>query len=175
MHLVAKSIWIDCTPKDAFELHSNHANRLDWHDHVTRSEMATPSPLGVGSRFQVDVIAAKRSMSMEIEIIAYHTSWLYVFCAYNKAVSYEWDPNKAKSNYRKHDVHFADAVAVFEDEDALWFEDSDVYDESRFVAVGMDHLAQIITIIFTYRGENIRLISARKATFQERRTYEGRR
>ena len=59
MYIIEKSIWIDCIPEDAFELHSNHANRLDWHDHVTRSEMVTPPPLDVGSRFEVDVIAAK--------------------------------------------------------------------------------------------------------------------
>lgn len=90
-------------------------------------------------------------------------------------MSYEWNPQKAESNYHKHGVHFADAVAVFEDEYALWQEDIGKYDETRFIAVGMDHLAQILTVIFTYRGENIRLISARRATNYERKTYASKR
>lgn len=90
-------------------------------------------------------------------------------------MSYEWDPHKAKSNYQKHGVHFADAVAVFEDEVALWQEDVGEYDEARFVIVAVDHLAQILTVVFTFRGDNIRLISARKATNHEKKTYESRR
>ncbi len=88
---------------------------------------------------------------------------------------YEWNPQKADDNYYKHGVHFADAVAVLEDENALWQEDIGEYDETRFVAVGMDHLAQILTVIFTFRGENIRIISARKATNYEKKSYENKR
>ena len=43
-------------------------------------------------------------------------------------MSYEWDPDKAVSNHRKHGVHFADAVAVLEDELALWREDVGEYE-----------------------------------------------
>ena len=88
---------------------------------------------------------------------------------------YEWDLHKAESNFDKHGVHFADAVAVFEDGNALWQEDKGEYDEPRFVAVGLDHLATILIVIFTIRGENIRLISARKATNLEKKTYERKR
>ncbi len=90
-------------------------------------------------------------------------------------MQYEWHPPKAESNYQKHGVHFADAVAVFEDEHVLWQEDIGEHDETRFVALGMDHLAQILTVVFTYRVENIRIISARKATSHERKTYESKR
>ncbi len=90
-------------------------------------------------------------------------------------MGYEWDVQKAESNYRKHGVHFADAVAVLEDEHVLWQEDVDVYDEARYIAVGIGHLAQILTVIFTFRGETIRLISARHATKHEVKTYESRR
>jgi uncharacterized DUF497 family protein len=70
---------------------------------------------------------------------------------------------------------FADAVAVLEDEQALWQEDVGKYDEERFVAVGMDHLGNILTVIFTYRGDNVRPISARLATKHERKAYESAR
>lgn len=90
-------------------------------------------------------------------------------------MSYEWNPQKNVSNYHKHGIDFADAVAVLEDEYALWQEDDGEYNETRFAAVGMDHLAQIVTVIFTFRGEHIRLISARYATNYEREIYESNR
>jgi hypothetical protein len=88
---------------------------------------------------------------------------------------YEWDPNKAESNLQKHGIHFADAVAVLEDEQAIWQEDIGKYDEDRFIAVGVDHLGNILTVIFTDRGDHIRLISARLATKNERKAYESAR
>ncbi len=90
-------------------------------------------------------------------------------------MSYLWNPKKAASNVRKHGVRFADAVAVFEDESSLWLEDSRNYDEERFVAVGMDHLNRILTVVFTFRGDDIRLISARKATKREKADYQQER
>ena len=90
-------------------------------------------------------------------------------------MSYRWDSDKAKKNFRKHGIYFADAVAVFEDENLLWQEDIGNYNETRFVVVGMDHLTQTITVIFTFRDETIRIISARKATNSERKTYENTR
>jgi uncharacterized DUF497 family protein len=62
-----------------------------------------------------------------------------------------------------------------EDELALVREDVADYEEERFIAVGMDYLGRLLTIIFTYRGEDIRLISARKATKKERLAYESGR
>lgn len=87
-------------------------------------------------------------------------------------MNYVWDPNKAANNLKKHGVHFADAVGVLGDELALCREDIGEYEEERFVAVGMDYLGRIVTIVFTYRGEDIRVISARKATKRERSEYE---
>ena len=75
----------------------------------------------------------------------------------------------------KHGIHFADAVAVLEDEQALWREDEGEWQEDRYVAVGLDHLGRVLTVVFTIRGETIRLISARIATKKERSTYEQRR
>lgn len=90
-------------------------------------------------------------------------------------MNYQWDPNKAASNLKKHGVEFADAVGVLEDESALWREDVGEYVEERFVAVGMDYLGRILVVVFTFRGDDIRIISARKATGKERRVYESRR
>jgi hypothetical protein len=54
----------------------------------------------------------------------------------------------------------------------LWQEDDEEYGEERFIAVGKDYLGRVLTVVFTYRGENIRLISARKATIGEKKNYE---
>lgn len=87
-------------------------------------------------------------------------------------MSYIWDPVKAANNLKKHGIGFADAVGVLEDELALVREDVVDYEEERFITVGMDYLGRLVTVVFTYRGEDIRLISARKATSQERLDYE---
>ena len=86
-------------------------------------------------------------------------------------MSYEWDPNKAKSNFKKHVVKFADAVGVFEDENAITIED-DHEKEVRFITIGMDFLSRILVVVYTFRDIVIRIISARKATPRERKMYE---
>lgn len=85
--------------------------------------------------------------------------------------SYEWDPEKAAANRRKHGVDFATAVGVFDDDRALTIRDLDMDREDRFVGIGMDRLARILVVVFTLRGEHVRLISARKANSWERRQY----
>ena len=84
----------------------------------------------------------------------------------------EWDPNKADSNLRKHGIRFSDAEAALFDPNALAFEDTAAEGERRFVAIGVDSLWRLIVVVYTYRGENIRLISARPATRSEKRQYE---
>lgn len=86
-------------------------------------------------------------------------------------MSYEWDPNKAKSNFKKHGVKFSDAVGVFEDEDAITIDDENEKEE-RFVTIGMDFLSRILIVVYTFRDIVIRIISARKATARERKMYE---
>jgi uncharacterized DUF497 family protein len=71
-------------------------------------------------------------------------------------------------------VSFADAVAVFSDEFALTVEDKSS-EEQRFVTMGMDVVGRLILVVYTWRGNNIRLISARKATVGERKEYTERR
>ena len=86
-------------------------------------------------------------------------------------MSDEWDPNKEKSNFKKHGVKFADAVGVFEDENAITIEDDDAR-EARFITIGMDFLSRILVVVYTFRDIVIRIISARKATARERKIYE---
>jgi len=86
-------------------------------------------------------------------------------------MSYEWDPNKEKSNYKKHRVKFADAVGVFEDENAITIQDEH-RGEDRFVTIGRDFLSRILVVVYTFRDIVIRIISARKATARERAMYE---
>ncbi len=84
---------------------------------------------------------------------------------------YQWDRNKALTNLNKHGIDFADAVSVFSDELAVSIFDSR-FAEERFIIIGMDAFSRILVVIYTLRDDEIRLISARKATRNERRQYE---
>jgi uncharacterized protein len=84
----------------------------------------------------------------------------------------EWDPNKAKINLEKHGVRFSDAEAVLYDPNALSLEDTTAQGEQRFVVIGLDHLWRLLVVIYTERGDRIRLISARQAIRSERLKYE---
>ena len=86
----------------------------------------------------------------------------------------EWDRQKAVANRLKHGVRFADAVAVLADDLAITRLDDDP-DEERYVTVGMDLLGRVLVVLYTWRGEEIRLISARRAIPRERRRYADRR
>lgn len=90
-------------------------------------------------------------------------------------MDYQWDPKKAEINYKKHGVDFADAVGIFEDEWSLTIKEQIAEGEQRFVTIGVDFLGHIIVVVYTYRGEGVRLISARPATKAERNVYEKRR
>jgi uncharacterized DUF497 family protein len=83
----------------------------------------------------------------------------------------QWDADKAAANLEKHGIDFADAATALEDELALTIEDTDP-DEDRFVTVGMDALGRVVTVVYTWRDDEPRLITARDATKLERRMYE---
>ena len=84
---------------------------------------------------------------------------------------YEWDPAKAAANRAKHGVDFADAVGVFEDDRALTIEDNS-RSEERFKTLGTDFMGRVLVVAYAYRGDRIRLISARKATAPQRDIYQ---
>ena len=86
----------------------------------------------------------------------------------------QWDDDKAAANVEKHGVDFADAVSVLSDELALTAVDADRTEE-RYVALGMDAFGRILVVAYTWREDDFRIISARKANRSEARQYEGKR
>jgi len=86
---------------------------------------------------------------------------------------FEWDDEKAKSNYKKHGISFDEAATIFNDPRIATISDPDhSEDEERYVSIGKSIIMRIISVIHTYREKRIRLISARKATKAEKKTYE---
>jgi uncharacterized DUF497 family protein len=85
---------------------------------------------------------------------------------------FEWDRRKASTNLGKHGIDFADATEVLFDPLAITVHDTDAErDGDRFVTIGSDGLGRILVVVFTWRKDRIRIISARKATPRERREY----
>lgn len=91
-------------------------------------------------------------------------------CTHNRRISYQWDPDKANLNRINHGVDFADAVSVLEDDRAITVEDQR-YEEERFITIGIDAIGRILVVVYTWRGDEVRLISARKADRSERQQY----
>ncbi len=88
-------------------------------------------------------------------------------------LSFEWDLKKAESNEQKHGISFHEASTVFADSLSLTIGDplhSD--DEKRFIIIGMSYRNRLLTVVHTECDDNIRIISARKATKKERLYYE---
>ncbi|MFQ6115724.1 MAG: BrnT family toxin [bacterium] len=86
---------------------------------------------------------------------------------------FEWDPSKAKKNTKIHGVSFDEASTSFEDTLSLTIYDplhSD--EEDRFVLIGNSYKNRLLVVVHTERGDKIRIISARKATKNERKQYE---
>jgi uncharacterized DUF497 family protein len=90
-------------------------------------------------------------------------------------MGFQWDSDKAQANLENHEIDFSDTGGVFEDQWALTIKEDYIDDEQRFATLGMDFLGRVLVVVYTYRHEDIRLISARHATRPERRTYERKR
>jgi len=90
-------------------------------------------------------------------------------------VGFQWDEaNKAGANFRKHGVRMPEAIPVFDDPHAITIADDESDpDEQRFVTLGMGAAGRLLVVVYTWRGENIRIISARPAEAHEREQYEG--
>ena len=87
---------------------------------------------------------------------------------------FEWDAEKARANERKHRVSFDEAATAFGDPLSVTIRDPDHSDdEVRLILMGSTYLDRILVVVHTDRGDNIRIISARPATRNERRAYEG--
>ena len=83
----------------------------------------------------------------------------------------EFDSRKAATNLKKHGIHFDEAASCLLDPNALAYEDNDAIGENRWVLLGMSQQARLLVVIYTVRGEAIRLISARKPTTTEANSY----
>ncbi|TAN10220.1 MAG: BrnT family toxin [Burkholderiaceae bacterium] len=91
-------------------------------------------------------------------------------------IEFEWDPDKAQANLKKHGVSFEEAKSVFYDEFARqFFDDEHSEMEERFILLGLSDCSRILVVCHCERtgGHVIRIISARKATAGERNYYEG--
>jgi len=88
-------------------------------------------------------------------------------------VRFSWDPLKAESNVRKHGVTFEEATTVFADPLAMVI--ADAIHASRTLIIGESIRRRVLLTVFVERDEEeIRIISARRATNRERRNYEQR-
>ena len=91
-------------------------------------------------------------------------------------IKFEWGSVKAAANLKKHGVSFDDAQSIFYDEFALQFFDAEnAATEDRFLMLGMSSEAMLLLVCHCERdgGDTVRIISARKATSNERKYYHG--
>ena len=89
------------------------------------------------------------------------------------ALEFEWDPVKAELNLKEHGVSFDEATTIFRDTLSITISDPDHSDyEDRFIDIGMSHRMHLLVVSYTERKDNIRIISARRATRAERKNYE---
>ena len=89
---------------------------------------------------------------------------------------FEWDSEKAAVNQKKHGVTFLEAATAFGDDLSITVPDpSHSRDESRFVLIGVSAESRLLTVVHVERDVAYRIISARKPTPRERRTYERER
>ena len=88
-------------------------------------------------------------------------------------MTYEWDPDKAEENAKKHRVRFEEAATVFLDPRALTFWDPDhSEEEDREITIGRSARRRVLFVAHTAREGGVRIINARRATRRERRQYE---
>ena len=89
------------------------------------------------------------------------------------ALRFSWDPRKAIRNQRKHGVSFREATTAFADRLSVTRPDPDhSLREHRYVLVGLTALGDLVVVAHSEHGDEIRLISARRATRAEREAYE---
>jgi uncharacterized DUF497 family protein len=90
---------------------------------------------------------------------------------YTESVEFEWEPQKAESNLRKHGVPFERAIDAFKDPKRVEISDNSMdYGEDRWIVLGRVE-ETVLIVVFTHRGENISLISARKADRHGQQLY----
>lgn len=92
------------------------------------------------------------------------------------ALSFEWDPEKAADNLKKHGVSFDEASTVFGDPLAgIIFDEDHSRNENRYIILGESNRRRLLVVGFTDRDPKIRIITARTTDPKERRDYEQRK
>jgi len=92
---------------------------------------------------------------------------MFYFCIYNNNGSFEWDENKNKANIEKHGLDFQDAPEVFLKRH-ITMESTRSRAEQRYITIGVCGYSAV-AVVYTKRGETIRIISFRRANRKERR------
>jgi uncharacterized DUF497 family protein len=88
-------------------------------------------------------------------------------------MEFDWDPRKAASNLRRHNVSFGEAATVFSDPLSTTVSDPDhSHNEDRSITIGLSHRGRLLMVAHTERGDRLRIISARALTRKERTQYE---
>jgi hypothetical protein len=88
-------------------------------------------------------------------------------------LNFEWDEEKAKTNFKKHRVSFDEATTVFLDPFSITIPDPDhSVDEQHYIDIGSSDKGRVLVVVYIERRSNIRIISCRKATPSERKLYE---
>jgi uncharacterized DUF497 family protein len=88
-------------------------------------------------------------------------------------LAFEWDSRKARSNLAKHGVGFQEVSTIFGDPLSLTIPDPEhSLSEKRYITVGRAFSGKLLVVVHTERGDNIRIISARRASRRERKFYE---
>ena len=88
-----------------------------------------------------------------------------------QGVEFEWDDDKARSNVQKHGIPFEEAAEVFFDPFNQTGDASTVYEQREFI-IGYSLAQRVLLAVYVERGERTRIISARRATHRERKSYE---
>jgi uncharacterized DUF497 family protein len=87
--------------------------------------------------------------------------------------NFEWDPKKALSNVRKHDVPFEEAATVFDHPEFITvMDEAHSVDEERYITIGLSASGHLLVVAHTERGDATRIVSARKATRNEEKFYQ---
>jgi len=88
-------------------------------------------------------------------------------------LTFEWDSRKARSDLAKHGVGFQEAPTIFGDPLSLTIPDPEhSLSEKRYITVGRAFSGKLLVVVHTERGDNIRIVSARRASRRERKFYE---
>lgn len=88
-------------------------------------------------------------------------------------LNFQWDENKARTNLTKHGVSLEEAATVFGDALSLTIPDpAHSQSEERYIILGSSHTGKLLVVVHTERGDSICIISARRASRKERKSYE---